>query len=96
MEVRAQFPTEGEGEYWPQEWLGAIHQKRPVEGGGCANVDELERGGGEGVSHQPDIQKRKKVAFHESVLESDTPPSSPRPWASGLQYILRFGHFNSL
>jgi len=33
--------------------LGAIHQRRLVEGGGCANVDDLGWGGGQPLTGRP-------------------------------------------
>jgi len=57
--------------------LGAIHQRRPVEGGGgCEPL--WTTADGEGVGHEPGVDKRKKLfGVSISVLESSPPPLLP-------------------
>jgi len=68
--------------------LWAIYQIHPIEGGGC-QCGHLEGGGGSTINVTS--TNENKIAFRESVLESDTP--SPPSGASKSHYILRFGRF---
>jgi len=75
--------------------LGAIHQRRPVErwGGVRAYVDDLGQGG-LGSAMTRTSKKDKKIGVSGvRIGVRHTPPSPPRPRASGSQYILRFGRF---